>query len=111
MKSGATAILSHHYIVPSLGYLRLQGTEGTVTYKIDSNEVEYRKGRDMNCIPSPTNKYLLPTLDDRLEQVVEFADAIQKGRPLETGFRVGFRAVYFVEKALESTQKGERMTF
>ena len=111
MNSGATAILKHHYVVPSLGYLRLEGTEGTATYEIDSNEVFLRTGRDVNCVPSPTQKYSLSPVDDRLEQVIEFARAIKENSPIETGYSVSYSVVNFIEKAMESSRSRSVIAF
>ncbi len=111
MKNGATAIFTHHYIVPSLGYLRLEGTGGTATYEIDSNEVVFRTGRDIDIVPAPTERYSLAPLDDRLEQVVEFAEAITGHGEVETGFAVAYPVVEFIEKAMESTNTGKVVNF
>ena len=111
MKKGATAVLTHYYIVPSLGYLRVEGTEGTATYEIDSNEVILRTGRDINCIPAPTERYTLAALDDRLEQVVEFARAIAGKGEIETDFSTAYPVVKFIEKAMESTLSDKVVTF
>lgn len=111
MKNGATALLQHHYVVPSLNYVRLEGTEGTVTYEIDSNQVMFRTGRDANCVPAPTQQYELSPLDDRLEQVIEFAQAIMGEAQVETDYSIAFPVVSFVEKAMESTHMKKVVSF
>lgn len=111
MESGATAMLAHHYIVPSIGYLRLEGTEGTATYEIDSNEVLFRTGRDVNCMPAPTHRHTLPFIDDRLEQVVEFANTIWGNARVETGFPEAQQVVRFIECAMTSANSRQVVRF
>jgi predicted dehydrogenase len=111
MKCGATAILTHHYIVPSLSYLRIEGTEGTATYEVDSNKVVFRTGRDENCIPVPCHTYSLKPNDDRLEQVIEFAGAINRGIEVETDFFSAYSVVEFIEKSMQSSMSKKVVFF
>jgi predicted dehydrogenase len=111
MKCGATAILTHHYIVPSLSYLRIEGTEGTATYEVDSNKVVFLTGRDENCIPAPCHTYSLKPNDDRLEQVIEFAGAINRGIEVETDFSSAYSVVEFIEKSMQSSMSKKVVFF
>ncbi|MEA4855593.1 Gfo/Idh/MocA family oxidoreductase [Solidesulfovibrio sp.] len=111
MASGATASLCHHYVVPSIGYVRVQGFEGTASYAIDSNEVSVRTGRDVACVKAPTVLHTLPPLDDRLEQVVEFARAIRGRATVETGWRQGLEVVEMLHGIMESARTGQPWRF
>lgn len=109
MKNGAVCYISHNYNVPSCAYLQLHCSEGSVKYELDSNILIYRKGRDSDMVPMPTETIHLKLLDDRLEQIIEFADAILFGKSVETGVKQGWRVVAFVESALQSSKNGIRV--
>lgn len=105
MENGTVCYFSNHYNVPSCTYAQLHATEGSMYYNFETGEMFHRTGRDVNRVAAPTQKVSLPTVDDRLEQIQEFALAIENGTPVETGFEQGYRAVAFVTKAMESFKK------
>jgi len=111
MENGTVCYFSNHYNVPSCHYAQLHATEGMVHYNFETEELTHRTGRDVNRVAAPTKKIALPAVDDRLEQIKEFASAIEAGTEVETGFEQGYRAVAFVEKAMESSQKQTVINF
>ncbi len=104
MENGTICYLSNNYNVPSCAYLQFHGSEGSIYYKPDSNILIHRTGRDINRVPASTKEIKLDRVDDRLEQIVEFAYSILFGKKIETGIKEGWRAVAFAESALASTK-------
>ncbi|MBF0512296.1 MAG: Gfo/Idh/MocA family oxidoreductase [Candidatus Omnitrophica bacterium] len=105
MQQGAIAYFSHNYNVPSCAYLKLHASEGTVHYDLDSEVIAYRTGRDVNGVCARTEMIKIPLIDDRLEEIIEFADAIQEGKTVETGLKEAWRSVAFLESAMLSSKK------
>jgi predicted dehydrogenase len=106
MDNGVQAYFSHQYNVPSCAYIQVHGSEGSVRYDIDEPFLIHRTGRDRDRMPAENRKIDLDPIDDRLEQIVEFAQAIHGEGQVETGFNQGWRAVAFLSAASVSVQSG-----
>jgi predicted dehydrogenase len=94
--------ISTHWVVPSIDHFQFQFTEAIIDYDLKRLNVRY--GRDINCVPTETQKIPLPDHDSRLDQFEDFAQAIQEAKKVETGFYEGFRAVMFIEACYRSSQ-------
>ena len=106
-ESGATGYICNNYNIPSVKYLNIYGTEGSVF--CDFNELYIRRGRDINRVPSPREYVSFGEIDEQVEELTEFAKAILNGTPVETGFNEGLRAILFVEGALGSSSTGRKV--
>lgn len=87
LENGANVFLSSNYCVPSEKYCFISGTEGAIY--IDRDKIYLRLGRDANRVPTQREEISVSPVDTILEELQEFADAILKGKKVETGFHEG----------------------
>lgn len=106
-ESGATGYICNNYNIPSVLYLNIYGTEGSVF--CDFETLFIRRGRDINRVPSPKESVPFEKNDEYEEEIEDFAEAILNKGSVETGFNEGLRAILFVESALKSSSEERKV--
>lgn len=97
--SGVTRFPPHNAI-------RLYGTEGSLHYDLDTDEITGGRAGDATAIPIPIPSELVR------EWTVEadFIRAIRKGTPVEPSFRDGLQYMELTEAAYRSSESGRAVT-
>ncbi len=97
--SGVTRYAPHNFI-------HLYGTDGTLRYNLDTDEIRGGRKEDREAAPLP----IPPDLVREWTVERDFIRAIREGTPVEPSFRDGFLYMEFTEAVYRSSDTGEAVT-
>jgi predicted dehydrogenase len=104
MESGATAFVKANYVMPSEERAVVYGTDGVIY--VDRGALRLRRGRDVNRVPTPAEPVACPDVDGVVEELTEFARAVDAGASVETDLAVGVAAVCVLDACHRSAVEG-----